>query len=53
MPQQINLASPLQVAQKQSFSARTMAQALAVFVVLGGIYGGLFTATEGAGFGAA
>ena len=27
--------------------------ALLVFVVLGGIYGGLFTATEGAGFGAA
>jgi len=37
MPQQINLCSNLQVAQKQSFSAQTMAQALLVFVVLGGV----------------
>lgn len=37
MPQQINLCSPLQVAQKQSFSARTMVQALGVFVVFGGV----------------
>jgi Tfp pilus assembly protein PilN len=37
MPQQINLCSPLTVAQKQSFSAQTMAQALGVFVVVGGM----------------
>lgn len=36
MAQQINLCSPIQLAQKQSFSAKTMAQALCVFVVLGG-----------------
>lgn len=37
MPQQINLCSPIQITQKQSFSAHTMAQALVVFLVLGGI----------------
>lgn len=36
MAQQINLCSPIQLSQKQSFSAKTMAQALCVFVVLGG-----------------
>jgi Tfp pilus assembly protein PilN len=37
MPQQINLCSNLQRTQKQSFSAHTMAQALGVFVLLGGV----------------
>lgn len=37
MPQQINLCSPILLTHKQSFSATTMAQALGVFVVLGGI----------------
>lgn len=36
MPQQINLCTPLLLAPKRYFSAQTMAQALAVFVVLGG-----------------
>ena len=36
MAQQINLCSPIQLANKQSFSAKTMAQALGVFVVAGG-----------------
>jgi hypothetical protein len=36
MPQQINLCTPLLLAPKRYFSAQTMVQALAVFVVLGG-----------------
>lgn len=36
MPQQINLCTPILLTQKRYFSAQTMAQALAVFVVLGG-----------------
>jgi Tfp pilus assembly protein PilN len=52
MPQQINLCSPILLTQKRYFSARTMAQALAVFVVLGGALCGywvwsLHTASEG------
>jgi Tfp pilus assembly protein PilN len=37
MPQQINLCSPLQLSSKQSLSAQTMVQALAAFLVVGGI----------------
>ena len=36
MPQQINLCTPILLTQKRYFSAQTMLQALAVFVVLGG-----------------
>ena len=36
MPQQINLFTPILLTQKRYFSARTMVQALAVFVILGG-----------------
>jgi Tfp pilus assembly protein PilN len=36
MPQQINLSTPVLLTQKRYFSARTMAQALLFFVVLGG-----------------
>ena len=36
MPQQINLCTPILLTQKRHFSAQTMLQALAVFVVLGG-----------------
>ena len=36
MPQQINLCTPILLTQKRYFSAQTMAQALAVFVLLGG-----------------
>jgi Tfp pilus assembly protein PilN len=36
MPQQINLCAPILLTQKRYFSAQTMLQALAVFVVLGG-----------------
>lgn len=36
MPQQINLCAPILLTQKRYFSAQTMVQALAVFVVLGG-----------------
>ena len=36
MPQQINLCTPILLTQKRYFSAETMLQALAVFVVLGG-----------------
>ena len=36
MPQQINLCTPILLAQKRYFSAQTMLQAVAVFVVLGG-----------------
>ncbi len=37
MPQQVNLCTPILLTQKRYFSAQTMAQALAVFVVLGGV----------------
>lgn len=36
MPQQINLCTPILLTQKRYFSAQTMGQAFAVFVVLGG-----------------
>lgn len=36
MPQQINLCTPLLLAPKRYFSAQTMVQALAIFIVLGG-----------------
>ena len=36
MPQQINLCTPILLTQKRYFSAQTMLQALAVFVVMGG-----------------
>ncbi len=36
MPQQINLHKPVLLTQKRYFSAQTMAQALALFLVLGG-----------------
>lgn len=36
MPQQINLCAPILLTQKRYFSALTMVQALAVFMVLGG-----------------
>lgn len=36
MAQQINLCAPILLTEKRYFSARTMAQALAVFLVLGG-----------------
>lgn len=36
MPQQINLCTPILLAQKRYFSAQTMLQAVAVFVALGG-----------------
>lgn len=36
MSQQINLCTPILLTQKRYFSAQTMAQALAVFVLLGG-----------------
>jgi Tfp pilus assembly protein PilN len=35
MPQQINLCTPIFLAQKRYFSARTMASALGIFVLLG------------------
>jgi len=37
MPQQINLCTPVHISQKQGFSAVTMAQALLVFLVFGGL----------------
>jgi Tfp pilus assembly protein PilN len=37
MPQQINLCTPLFLTQKRYFSADTMAQAMGVFLLLGGI----------------
>ncbi len=37
MPQQINLCTPILLTQKRYFSAHTMAFALGVFVVLGGV----------------
>lgn len=36
MPQQINLCTPILLTQKRYFSAQTMVQALALFVLLGG-----------------
>ncbi len=36
MPQQINLCTPILLAQKRYFSAQTMVQALAVFLIAGG-----------------
>ena len=36
MPQQINLCTPLLLTQKRYFSAQTMLQALAIFMVIGG-----------------
>lgn len=36
MPQQINLCTPIFLTQKRYFSARTMAQAMGVFLLLGG-----------------
>ena len=36
MPQQINLCTPILLTQKRYFSAQTMVQAWAVFVILGG-----------------
>lgn len=42
MPQQINLCTPLLLAPKRYFSAQTMAQALAIFVVLGGVLCGVW-----------
>lgn len=52
MPQQINLCTPILLTQKRYFSAQTMAQALAIFVLLGGslcVYGvwSLNAANEG------
>jgi Tfp pilus assembly protein PilN len=40
MPQQINLCTPIFLAQKRYFSAQTMAGALGVFVLLGGVLSG-------------
>jgi len=37
MPQQINLSTPVLLAQKRYFSAQTMLVSLALFVVLGGL----------------
>lgn len=37
MPQQINLCTPIFLRQKHYFSAKTMAQAMGVFLLLGGI----------------
>ena len=39
MPQQINLSQPVLLTHKRYFSARTMAQALALLLVLGGALG--------------
>ncbi len=52
MPQQINLCTPILLTQKRYFSAQTMAQALIVFVILGGSLfaywvGSLNTASDG------
>lgn len=52
MAQQINLCTPILLTQKRYFSAQTMVQALAVFMVLGGALCGywvwsLNTASEG------
>jgi len=40
MPQQINLCTPIFLTQKRYFSAQTMASALGVFVLLGGLLSG-------------
>lgn len=40
MPQQINLCTPIFLTQKRYFSAQTMAGALGVFVLLGGVLSG-------------
>lgn len=40
MPQQINLCTPILLTQKRYFSAHTMAVALGVFLVLGGVLSG-------------
>ena len=45
MPQQINLCTPIFLTQKRYFSAQTMASALGVFVVLGGLLSGYWTWT--------
>jgi len=37
MPQQVNLCTPLFLKQRHYFSARTMAEALGVFIALGGL----------------
>jgi Tfp pilus assembly protein PilN len=42
MPQQINLCTPLLLAPKRYFSAQTMVQALAVFLVLGSLLCGVW-----------
>jgi Tfp pilus assembly protein PilN len=42
MAQQINLRTPILLAQKKYFSADTMAMALGVFVLLGGVLAGLW-----------
>lgn len=52
MPQQINLCAPILLTQKRYFSAQTMAQALAIFTLVGGAlaaYGvwSLNTASDG------
>lgn len=43
MPQQINLCTPIFLTQKRYFSANTMAQALGVFLLLGGILSAYWT----------
>ncbi len=45
MPQQINLCTPIFLTQKRYFSAQTMASALGVFVLLGGVLSGYWTWT--------
>lgn len=42
MPQQINLCAPILTSKKRYFSAQTMAQALAVYWVLGGCLSGVW-----------
>jgi len=43
MPQQINLCTPIFLTQKRYFSAQTMASALGVFVLLGGLLSGYWS----------
>lgn len=43
MPQQINLCTPIFLQQKRYFSAQTMASALVVFVLLGGVLSAYWT----------
>lgn len=45
MPQQINLCNPIFLTQKRYFSASTMARALGLFVLLGGLLSGYWTWT--------